>query len=253
MPLFKEITLAADAHFERFLARLIEEAKPKPPPKQYTSGNRPLARQSPQPDRLVAVQAARVPMIEAARRLLKSIALIPGKVDAANVDSFHEGLAKEVSAFESICQDACLWHGDITVASYVLCAALDEAASHAPWALDNEETAHIWAGRLSLQFHGANLGGEGFFAVLAKAMHDPARNIIVLELLLLILALGFQGIFRNKSNGPREIQRAKDLAYKAVLQFYDNAGLPSLRVIEHLLAGASYASLSAQAQTELYS
>lgn len=192
-------------------------------------------------------------MIEAARRLLKAIALIPGKVDAANVDGLHEGLAKEVNAFESICQDACFLHGDIKAASYVLCAALDEAASHTAWALNHEETAHIWAGRLSLQFHGANLGGEGFFAVLAYALRDPARNIIVLELMLLILALGFQGEFRHKSNGPREIQKATDLAFRSVREFYDNAQLPGLQAIEHLLAGHPYASLSVQAQTELFS
>lgn len=253
MPLLKEVSLAADTYFERLFARLIQEARPKPPPKRYTNGDRPLARQSPQPDRLVAVQAARVPMIEAAHRLLKTIVLIPGKVDAANVDSLHVELAKEISAFESICQEARFWHSDIKVASYVLCAALDEAVSHTPWALGNEEIKQVWAGRLSLQFHGVNLGGEGFFYVLAEALHDPARNIIVLELLLFILALGFQGSFRHASNGPREIKKARDLSFQAVREFYDNAQLPSLRAIEHLLAGSSYASLSEQAQAELFS
>ncbi|RQO48809.1 hypothetical protein DBV14_19310 [Variovorax sp. KBW07] len=236
-------------------ARAAEAAaaalKPKPQP--ILPGQQRLARLSPQPDRLVAVLAARVPLLEAARPLLDALARIRGTPGAGRLDDLHRTLMHEVPAFQSVCQDARLSYECILAASYVLCTALDEVAGNSLLGRAAESAKQTWTGRLAPHFHGDSKGGEGVFRLLGYLVHKPQENLDLLELMILVLALGVEGIYRNAPNGRRALHRIKEQVYSLV--YIGRGGTPSPRweAIERLLKEDHLADVLSEASTDLFS
>lgn len=217
MPLREAFTLAAHRHFEQIAQRRVAQATPKPRPQPLLPTQPALARLSPQPDRLVSVRAARVPLIEAARPLLMALAHMPTQRDAAQVDALHSHLVYEVTAFQSACADALVRHEYIAGASYALCTALDEAAGLSAWAVDRSSGLDVWARRqLAVQFHGDGRGGRNVFSVVANLLKHPSQHIDLLELLLIVIALGFEGMYRTASNGKRALDEIRHAVLQAV-------------------------------------
>ncbi|MDH6168258.1 type IV/VI secretion system ImpK/VasF family protein [Variovorax boronicumulans] len=219
MPLLKEVDIAVRNELEQVASRLIAKANPPPPPKPVLQTQQVLARQSPQPDRLVAVRAAASRLFEAAGSLLDALPVLVrrnGQLDATRADKLHRQLVSEIISFQSICQDAGLRYEHIVIASYALCTALDEFASDAlrdP--IDKtsppskaEPVASGWmAHSLAVRFHGDAKGGENIFLLIGRAIIEPDKHIDLLELFFVILRLGFEGVYRHASNGRREMDR----------------------------------------------
>jgi type VI secretion system protein ImpK len=223
MPLLEEVDVAVRNELEQVANRLIAKANPPAPPKSVLQSEQMLARQSPQPDRLVAVRAAASPLFEAAGSLLDALpvlARMQGQLDAARGDKLHRRLVTEIASFQSVCQDARLRYEQIVIASYALCTALDEFASNALAAqpgspIDEtnprsraEPAASAWmAHSLAVRFHGDAKGGENVFRLIARALIEPEKYIDLLELFFVILRQGFEGLYRHASNGRREMDR----------------------------------------------
>lgn len=217
MPLREEFTRAVHDHFEQTALRLAAAAAPKPRPRHLLASERALARQSPQPDRLVAVRAARVPLIEAARPLLLARVHMPGQLDAAHARALHIDLLRQVASFQSVCVDALIRKEHITGASYMLCTALDEAAGLSFRAVDSSKGIDTWAGRLlAVQFHGDGKGGENVFRLMANLLQRPADHLDLLELLLIVIALGFEGSYRQAANGKRVLDDIRHTLFSTV-------------------------------------
>lgn len=126
MPLLEEVDIAVRNRLEQRTNRLKAKAHPPPPPKPVLQTEQVLARQSPQPDRLVAVRAAASPLFEAAGSLLDALPALArrqGLLDTALANTLHRRLVGEVASFQSICQDAQLRYEDTVIASYALCTA----------------------------------------------------------------------------------------------------------------------------------
>ncbi|QSI33458.1 hypothetical protein GNX71_29380 [Variovorax sp. RKNM96] len=237
MPLRKEFTLAAYCHFEKTAQCLVAAATPKPQLKPLLMSEQTLSRQSPQPDRLVAVQAARVPLIEAARPLLLALVHMPGQLDATHADALHGDLVREVASFQSLCMDAFIRKEYITGASYMLCTALDEAAGLTVRAMDATTGVNTWAGRLlAVRFHGDGRGGENVFKFMANLLKRPAAHVDLLELLLIIVAIGFEGLYRRATNGKRVLDDIRHTLFSTVRSCRgDGVHMARWRVIESLL------------------
>lgn len=231
--------LAAHNHFAQLAERLVAVATPKPLPKPVLASQQTLARLSPQSDRLVAVRAARVPLTEAARPLLLALARMPVQLDAAHVDALHRDLVHQVSAFQSLCGDALVRQEYITGASYALCTALDEAAGLSAWAMDPATGLGTWTHRqLAVQFHGDGTGGQNVFLLMARLLKNSSQHIELLELLLIVIALGFEGMYREASNGKRALDEIRHVVFEAVRSCRGEA-VPMARwnLIESLLWG----------------
>jgi type VI secretion system protein ImpK len=239
MPLRKEFSLAAYNHFEQTAQRLAAAAAPKPQPKPLLTSEQILSRQSPQPDRLVAVQAARIPLIEAARPLLLALVHMPGQLDAGHAGTLHGDLVREVASFQSVCADAFIRKEYITGASYMLCTALDEAAGLPVWATDATTGVNIWARRmLAVQFHGDSRGGENVFKFMANLLKRPAEHVDLLELLLIVIALGFEGVYRRAINGKRVLDDIRHTLFSTIRSCRGDGMHPAhWNVIESLLWG----------------
>ncbi|MEZ2298760.1 type IVB secretion system protein IcmH/DotU [Variovorax sp. RCC_210] len=255
MPLREDFTLAAHNHFEQLAQRLVAAANPEARPQPLLASQQPLARLSPQPDRLVAVRASRVLLIEAARPLLLALVRLPERRGAAQADAVHSDLADQVPAFQSVCTDALVRQEYITGASYVLCTALDEkTAGLPPYVTGRAEEPGIRGQRqLAVRFHGDGRGGQNVFLFMASLLKNPPEHIDLLELLLIVVALGFEGMYRNASNGKRALDEIRHAVFEAVRSCRGEA-VPAAHwsLIENLLWGRVKPGELADAQEEMF-
>ena len=217
------VSIAFQHATQRYFAQLaLKQAAANSPaqlPEAVLQTKQVLTRQSPQPDRLVAVSAAVSPLFEAAGSLLDALPVLSRmreQLDSARADKLHRQLVSEVASFQSICQDAGLPYEHIVIASYALCTALDESASAAlrgpidkpSLRPEAEPTTSAWmAHSLAVRFHGDAKGGDKIFRLVGRALIEPDTHIDLLELFFVILRLGFEGVYRHASNGRREMER----------------------------------------------
>lgn len=96
-------------------------------------------------ERMQFAEAARHPMLEAARPLLQALRNTPASLGADDVLVRRQWLISEAKMFERVCMGLKLPSADADNARYCLCSALDEAAMQTPWG--NGETNHTREGR----------------------------------------------------------------------------------------------------------
>jgi len=158
-------------------------------------------------ERLACVKAATNPLLEAAQPLLRALADMDTDLDPTAVGVLRDLLEREIAVFQSLCNDAQIRHEHAVAASYALCTALDEAASSTQWGGAEAGSAGVWAARpLAAQFHGDIRGGDKFFLLIGRLAASPQDHIDLLELMYLVLGLGFEGRFSTASNGRRQLE-----------------------------------------------
>ncbi|WP_439668012.1 Type IV / VI secretion system DotU domain-containing protein [Cupriavidus necator] len=166
--------------------------------------------------RLKAIQAARNPLHEAARPLLRAMCDLKPKMKLRRrqVEQLRALLEREVHAFKTLCHQANIEPDHITIASYTLCSALDEAAQHSKWGGGKDGTG-VWAQMaLSSQFHGDREGGIKVYQLLARAIEDPHGKCDLIELFYLVISLGFMGRYRVETGGDRQHEHIRQKLYE---------------------------------------
>jgi len=164
--------------------------------------------ESPLGTRLAAINAAQNPLLEAAQPLLRALSDLPKQLRPDLVPVLNRMLEREVTAFQSLCHAAKIRHEHVVAASYALCTALDEAAQAQSWGgPQGHGDAGPWANQqLAQRFHGDHHGGEKVFLLIGRLAANPQEHIDLLELIYLILGLGFEGRYRRLVNGRRELE-----------------------------------------------
>ena len=149
---------------------------------------------------------------KAASVLLSLLSQIRNTSSHPNPNGLHKQLASEIQNFEKAAQKEGINEKTIFIARYALCTTIDEFVMSTPWG-----SGSIWGTQSLLSlFHKETRGGERFFQLLNKLSEDPARNIDMLELLYLCLALGFQGRYRVKPNGLNELEEIRESLYYTI-------------------------------------
>jgi type VI secretion system protein ImpK len=88
---------------------------------------------------------------------------------------------------------------------------LDETISTTPWGGGGQ-----WHGKsLLVRFHNEAFGGEKFFLLLKRAKEKPHETIDLLELMYVILALGFVGRYAKRAQG--ELWDVREDLYRTIL------------------------------------
>ncbi len=88
----------------------------------------------------------------------------------------------------------------ILAARYCLCTALDEAVLSTRWGNHS-----AWSHQTLLSIvQQETWGGERFFIILEEMAKSPVENLSLLELLYLILSLGFEGRYYNQDQAIRD-------------------------------------------------
>jgi type VI secretion system protein ImpK len=100
---------------------------------------------------------------------------------------------------------------------YALCTALDEAANLRPWGGGTVAATGPWSDHALLQtFHQEGDGGRKVFLLIGRLASQPQEHLPVLEVMLHVLGLGFQGHYRPLTDGPRKIETIRNRLYHMV-------------------------------------
>ncbi len=144
--------------------------------------------------------------------LLNLLSQIRNTSTHPNPTGLHKQLATEIQRFEAAAQHEGISPETIFIARYALCTTIDEFVMSTPWG-----SGSIWSAQSLLSmFHKETRGGERFFQMLKKLNQDPARNIDLLELLYVCLALGFQGRYRVSRDGINELAELRESLYYTI-------------------------------------
>jgi len=185
-----------------------------------TPGGRPAMQQRaaeparPAPGRRVELSDQRGlnPLEKSAAVLLNLLSQIRNTGSHPDPQALHRQLADEINKFERTAQQEGVAPETIYVARYALCSTIDEFVMTTPWGAGS-----IWSRQSLLSlFHKETQGGEKFFRLLDKLKQDPARNIDLLEMMYLCLALGFQGRYRVARNGLNELEEIRESLFYTI-------------------------------------
>jgi type VI secretion system protein ImpK len=152
------------------------------------------------------------PLVRAASALLSLVGKLRNTVSHPDVEGLRRYLVQEVQKFESEARAHGADSESVLTARYALCSLLDETVLGSPWAAES-----IWSEQSLLsEFHKEAWGGERFFQVLDRVMHEPARNLDLLELLSICLSLGFQGKYGVGERGRGELEELQNKVYAII-------------------------------------
>jgi len=155
------------------------------------------------------------PLEKSASLLLNLLGQIRNTSSHPNPTSLHQQLASEIKQFESRAQTAGVTPETIFTARYVLCTTVDEFVLSTPWGATS-----VWRNQSLLRlFHQETGGGDKFFLLLNKLINDPARNIDLLELIYVCLALGFQGRYAVETDGSNSLEAVRENLYRTIRNY----------------------------------
>jgi type VI secretion system protein ImpK len=152
------------------------------------------------------------PLENAASMLFTLLGQIRGTSSHPNPGGLHQQLVNEIRRFEKRAQSSGASAESIFAARYALCTTIDEFVLSTPWGAGS-----VFSQKSLLStFHKERSGGEKFFQLLKKLSQNPARNIDLLELIYICLALGFQGRYGIMDNGLNELERVREGLYTTI-------------------------------------
>lgn len=152
------------------------------------------------------------PLINAASTLIAVFEKTRQSLSHADVGGLHQRLCDEIKLFEKKATEAGIRPEIVLSARYSLCAALDEIVLNTPWGSES-----AWPQRTLLSiFHNETSGGEKFFQLLDRMLEQPAENLYILELMYVLLSLGFEGKYRVTHRGRDTIEQLRDELFTTI-------------------------------------
>jgi type VI secretion system protein ImpK len=154
---------------------------------------------------LITTASGLNPLVRAANPLLDLALPLRTMPACADVEGLRSQLLQMVKLFEAEARASGFDTERLAAARYCLCTCIDEAVSGTPWG------SGMWASRsLLVIFHNEASGGERFFLILQRLAQDPARNVDVLELIYVMLSLGFEGRYRLLEGGRAQLESVRE-------------------------------------------
>jgi len=146
------------------------------------------------------------PLVNAASILIAVFEKTRSSVSHPDVGGLHQRLVNEVKKFEASAKETGVKPEVVLSARYAVCVALDEAVLNTPWGSES-----AWPQRTLLSvFHNETSGGEKFFLILGRMKEQPGENLYILELMYILLSLGFEGKYRVIHRGRDIIEQMRD-------------------------------------------
>jgi type VI secretion system protein ImpK len=187
----------------------LHQTAQQPSPQHVNPQGRPVGRQS-GPVNFNALNTGN-PLISATVPLLTLLVAVKNCLTMDDIGSFRQKIEQEIKN----CDTQLTGKVDaeaLLITRYCLCTAIDEAVLNTPWGANSQ-----WSKQsLLLSFHKEANGGEKFFLILDKMLQNAAARIDVLELLHVLLAMGFEGKYRVLENGQRTLGAVRDGLYQSI-------------------------------------
>src|SRR5690606_18963434 len=174
-------------------------------PAESEEGDRTLLQQGLPP--VVAARSGSNPLMTAAQEVLTFGMDLMSLGQDASMAELRQQAVRQIKTFEARSQALGVERNIGLAARYVICTYLDEVVVTSPWGGANEWTQES----LLSQFHRETYGGQGFFTILQRACEEPQKNLYLLELLFVILSLGFEGKYRVDPDGQRKLDSLRDM------------------------------------------
>jgi type VI secretion system protein ImpK len=188
---------------------------PAPPQQPYAQQPQPVGQPAAQPQPVAGLpdlSGGLNPLTNAATTLLALIAQLRDSASHPDPESLFQHVSQEVQQFEAAARSKGEPSDVILGARYILCTAVDETVLNTPWGSQS-----VWATQTLLgTFHNETWGGEKFFQLLDRLIQEPARNLHLLELMYLCLAVGFEGKFRVQERGRAMLDSVQDNLYQTI-------------------------------------
>jgi type VI secretion system protein ImpK len=154
------------------------------------------------------------PLVIAATPLLQLLGRLRNVFNPPDPGELRVRTIQAVRDFETAGRAAGIAHEVLHPARYALCASIDDVVLHTPWG-----AASPWVqASLVSTFHQEVISGEGFFHQLGALKRDPARNLMLLELMYLCLSLGYQGQYRLSRQGPAQLEQIREDLYQTIVR-----------------------------------
>lgn len=168
-------------------------------------------------ERLAAIRAARNPLLEAARPLLRALADLPDQLEKDGIDQLRVLLEQEVRVFQKLCDQISIRRDHMLGARYCLCTALDEAAMQTGWGKGGETGVEWNTNGLATLFHEDRQGGTKVYLLVGRLMSESQEHLDLLELIYRILSLGFEGRYRYEADGRRKHETVRQRIYNEIM------------------------------------
>ncbi len=187
-----------------------QPSAPAPPAQQPQPWQQPPAQA--QAAALLDLSGGMNPLTAAATTLLALIANLRDSASHPDPQSLFNHVTREIQQFEVTAREKGEPADVILGARYVLCTSIDETILNTPWGSQS-----VWATQTLLgTFHNETWGGEKFFQLLDRLILEPAKNLHLLELMYLCIALGFEGKFRVQDRGRPMLDGIEDNLYQTI-------------------------------------
>jgi len=144
----------------------------------------------------------RNPYIAAAGPIVNLILVLNEGARHENPHALRLIAAGEVRAFYNQMAQQSVSPPNVQIASYALCSALDEAVLTTDWGSESDWQTET----LLWMFHNDGTGGENVFKHLEELLLNPNMQLELMELLSLLLDLGFQGQHRIAPDGAHVLE-----------------------------------------------
>ncbi len=145
------------------------------------------------------------PLLAAANPVLMLVPHLRQTAHVPDVAALRDKLVRQLAAFNARARALAVPPDQLRMTHYVLCTALDEAASATPWG-----GLGVWSRHsLLVQFHGEAVGGDRIFEMLRQLKADPARHLAMLELFYAALSLGLAGRFHLEERGQAMLAQVR--------------------------------------------
>lgn len=145
------------------------------------------------------------PLVNAALPLLAAAPRVRHTARHPNPAGLRDALAEGIQKFEAQARAQGLPNEQVIAGRYILCTLLDESAASTPWG-----GSGVWSGNsLLVRFHNETWGGEKVFQLMSKLAQNVEANRNLLELLYVVLGLGFQGRYRVIDNGEAQLDSVR--------------------------------------------
>lgn len=169
-------------------------------------------RESVQPQAMGQLGGGLNPLTTAATTLLALVGQLRDSAHHPDPTALFQHVGHELREFEGTARAQGESPDAVLAARYVLCTVLDETILNTPWGSQS-----VWATQTLLStFHNEAWGGEKVFQLLDRLLQDPGRNLHLLELMYLCIALGFEGKYRIKERGRADLDRLQESLYQTI-------------------------------------
>lgn len=162
----------------------------------------------------LSVEGGLNPIERAASSLIALQTKLAASQDHPDPEGLRERVKQEIRVFENNARMAGVSPENLYVARYLLCTAIDEAVLNTPWGANSNWDMQS----LLVTFHKEAQGGVRFFQLLKQLSQDPRGNLDLLELMFVLLSLGFKGKYRHADDGMSTLEGIREQLYRDIRQ-----------------------------------